>query len=242
MSQGATSAQGGRAPAACAAWLPWAVLIAGLGLAVAGLFLLTRAAAGVPEPLILALDDTVLGLAQGVRTPGLTRVMAAVSTMGGWPALIGVLFAATAARLARHDRRGALLTMAVLGGGGVLTLALKEVFRRARPPAPLTPAAGYAFPSGHALLSLCLYGFLAYRALRAGWPLLLRLAVAGGCAGLSLAVSLSRIYLGVHWPTDVVAGLAAGAMWLAACIAADRVLECQAAALGARRPSRPAPP
>ena len=106
-----------------------------------------------------------------------------------------------------------------LAGGAVLNLLLKNLFERARPELfRLVEATGYSFPSGHSMVSLCFYGMAAFLLVRElkSWPG--RVLVVSAAGLLIAAIGVSRIYLGVHYPTDVVAGYAAGSMWLAFCI------------------------
>ncbi|MBN9419654.1 hypothetical protein ABS71_07365 [bacterium SCN 62-11] len=110
------------------------------------------------------------------------------------------------------DKLGLILTTL---GTSLLNLGLKSWFARARPgpeALPLYEEPYYSFPSGHAMISLVVYGFLAYllwrRQRSAGWTLFL--------ASLVLIISATRIYLGVHYPGDVLAGLVAG--WPCLCL------------------------
>jgi membrane-associated phospholipid phosphatase len=101
-------------------------------------------------------------------------------------------------------------------GGVVLNELLKHLFERARPDAfRVVEAAGYSFPSGHAMVSLCFYGMIAFLIAR-NIPLWRwRLVVMVSAALFILSIGISRIYLGVHYPSDVLAGYTAGTMWLA---------------------------
>jgi undecaprenyl-diphosphatase len=110
--------------------------------------------------------------------------------------------------------------LAALAGGGLLDVALKRVFHRTRPTwdVPLLTARGWSFPSGHAMGSLVAYGMLAYLLVRELHGRRPRLAVIAGATVLVLLIGLSRIYLGVHYFSDVIGGYAAGVVWLAACI------------------------
>ncbi len=97
----------------------------------------------------------------------------------------------------------------------LLMFGLKDLFARARPLEPLLgPARGYSFPSGHALVSTTFYGLLAYIAWRDLKHPLLRYGIPVLLALLVLAIGLSRIYLRVHYTSDVLAGYSLGIVWL----------------------------
>jgi membrane-associated phospholipid phosphatase len=106
------------------------------------------------------------------------------------------------------------------GGSGVFLLLLKAFFARPRPyfEQPLLLETYYSFPSGHAMEAVVLYGTLAYfalLALRTRWT---RAGVVFGTSLLVLLIGISRMYLGVHYLSDVMAGFAAGGVWLSTCI------------------------
>jgi len=109
-------------------------------------------------------------------------------------------------------------------GGALLNLALKAVFQRARPEfdAPLATALGWSFPSGHAMGAMVAYGMLAYllvlRFGRAPAPF-----IVAGASILVLGVGFSRVYLGVHYFSDVVGGYLSGIAWLAVCASAIEI-------------------
>ena len=110
---------------------------------------------------------------------------------------------------------------AVLGSVMLVEL-LKGLFARPRPyfVDPLLSESGYSFPSGHALESLVVYGMLAYFAVLTLKTWRARIATICGTALLVLLIGISRMYLGVHYLSDVTAGFAAGGVWLSACITA----------------------
>jgi membrane-associated phospholipid phosphatase len=113
-------------------------------------------------------------------------------------------------------RRAAVWFAAAALGAEGLDQALKFWFRRPRPEAFFGVApANYSFPSGHALVSLCFYPVLAEILIDEEWPRGRRFAARVIAALLSGSIGLSRIYLGVHYPTDVLAGYAAAIAWLA---------------------------
>ena len=147
--------------------------------------------------------------------PWLTLVMEAASLAGGgwglWP--VGLIVLGLLTRAGR-GREGALFAIAVLGAN-LLNEAMKLFFHRPRPepwfgyPKPHT----YSFPSGHAFVSFCFCLCLAEILIRHGWPLAVKMAVWSAALGCTLTVGLSRVYLGVHYPTDVLGGYAAGIVW-----------------------------
>ncbi len=115
-----------------------------------------------------------------------------------------------------------ILWVAALAGGELLDLLLKTWFARPRPSFadPLAVALYYSFPSGHATLSLITYGLLAYflfTSLPRAWE---RVPVTSALILLILLIGVSRIYLGVHYFSDVLAGFAVGGLWLSFCITA----------------------
>lgn len=113
-----------------------------------------------------------------------------------------------------------ILLFSSVAGGALLNLMLKNVFQRARPaiPGAYMVDNGFSFPSGHSMISLVFYGMVAYLAMgyvkNNNWKGLLIVGICVICA----LIGFSRLYLGVHYLTDVLAGWAAGGLWLAACI------------------------
>lgn len=180
----------------------------------------------------LWLDLAVLDALRSISSPALDTAAAVVSFFG-FEAIL-VLFAVLLARFLWHGQRmlAAQLVLVTLGVQ-VLNSVLKAVFERPRPEPILTglPGQVFSFPSGHAMVAAGFYFFivlLAWRRLR-GWP---RLLVSAGLLLLVGLIGLSRLYLGVHYFTDVVAGYAAGFIW------ADAVLLAFGLAPGRRARQR----
>lgn len=121
--------------------------------------------------------------------------------------------------VAARKHSTALYLGIAVAGGAILTTALKMGFARPRPElvAHLVQVQGNSFPSGHAANSAVT--FLTIGALLAGaeinWRL--KLYLVGIASGLTITVGCSRVYLGVHWPSDVLAGWSVGAAWALAC-------------------------
>ncbi len=109
---------------------------------------------------------------------------------------------------------------AAILGGGVLDLALKLLVHRPRPvfATPFVLAPGWSFPSGHSMGSLVGFGMIAYFLLLRTRRTAAHVAIIAGAALLTLLVGFSRLYLGVHYFSDVIGGFAAGIVWLSACV------------------------
>jgi membrane protein DedA with SNARE-associated domain/membrane-associated phospholipid phosphatase len=159
------------------------------------------------------------------REPWLTTLMRAVTTLGSTRVLLAVVIAAALLWWFRsHSLRPALVLTAAYAGAVALSDALRLLVDRPRPPAAQMVGhfAGSAFPSGHAAQSIAVYGVLA--ALLAGSGASWTTKVMSWSAAFALAaiIGVSRIYLGAHWLTDVLAGWALGALWLFALVTAVR--------------------
>ena len=199
----------------------------GAGLVVALLALAFGAVAGwALEGDSQALDQRVLEAARSLRGahPWLGEVMRDLSGLGSTVVLtIAVTITVLYLVLVRR-RTTALLVAVSASGGAVMVAALKAAFGRARPGVEFAElvVAGLSFPSGHASMSAAV--FLTLGALvantRARWRE--RLYVFAAAALLAALVGLSRIALGVHWTTDVLAGWAFGSAWAIAWVLLER--------------------
>jgi len=174
----------------------------------------------VAERALTRVDLDVQQWLRGRSTQVGFGVWSVVSSLGGGPAIL-VIGLGVSVLLALR-RRGMLLGgwITALAGGGILDGALKWTFQRPRPEtaAEILGTASWSFPSGHALVSLVTYGMLAYVILVAFTPSKpVRVWIAVGFAMLVLAIGTSRLYLGVHYFSDVLGGFAAGGLWLSAC-------------------------
>ena len=173
-----------------------------------------------------AMDDRIRLLVNQYATPTWTRIMIFASVWGA-PRRLGIVAAVvTVIFLGRGWRRGALLVVITLLGAALLDGGLKLMFGRARPAAffeDYPSPASFSFPSGHALFATAFFGgtaaLLRARLRHPG----LRLAVWFAAVVCILLIGFSRIYLGVHYPTDVAAGFAAGTVWVGAVALGDRL-------------------
>ncbi|MEH7273925.1 phosphatase PAP2 family protein, partial [Neobacillus vireti] len=119
----------------------------------------------------------------------------------------------------RKDVWGMRLYFITVAGGGLLNLLLKNLFERERPNINrIIEADGFSFPSGHSMGSMTYYGFLGYLVLRSKRRPFSKLGLGILLSLVILLIGISRVYLGVHYPSDVLAGLIAGSVWLVICI------------------------
>jgi undecaprenyl-diphosphatase len=147
-------------------------------------------------------------------------VMFALTRLGTGLSL-AVLSALVCARLVSSGRkREALFLVVSAGGAGLLNGVLKLAFHRARPGAMflyLVPApSSFSFPSGHAMGSMAVFASIAVLVCVSGASRALRFLAVAVAIGLVLGVGVSRIYLGVHFPSDIIGGQLAGAAWVSA--------------------------
>jgi undecaprenyl-diphosphatase len=173
----------------------------------------------------VGIDHRVLNLVATLRTPSLDQVMYVVTFLGNAQTLIVLTaVAALVALLAGRPRDALLLVLAALAG--TLFFELVKLFVQ-RPRPPLEDArivqGGFSFPSGHSTLAATLYGTVAYLLIRGLRQDRWKVLVGIGAGLVVLAIGVSRIYLGVHYPSDVLAGWAAGALWVVLVILAEQV-------------------
>jgi membrane-associated phospholipid phosphatase len=153
-------------------------------------------------------------------SPDLTTFFEAVTRLGNVSTLLLVVLLASAVLW----RKGwiADLQLLVLAGVGaeIITVGLKHGFQRDRPffSDPLATESSYSFPSGHASVSLAVYGTLGFIAARHLGSPRAQFAVLAGTTVLVLLIGFSRLYLGVHFLSDVIAGYSLGIAWVALCV------------------------
>ncbi len=166
--------------------------------------------------LTTSFDDLVRNWVHQHSSIGGARAMLGVSLLGSGDALAPVVLLVIGLLLLRGHRRDALLLAVVMGGEVILENGLKEFFHRPRPEPffGLVTPASYAFPSGHALASWCFYGAVALIFSRHFGSRRLRMAAWVLAILTIVAIGFSRIYLGVHYPTDVIGGYIVGAAWM----------------------------
>jgi undecaprenyl-diphosphatase len=187
----------------------------------AGLFLVIALAVALSTP--LAVLDANAGTWLHVRaTPIVSNAMATISFLGAPTTLTIVAVAGSILLLYRRRHSEAAILLTVVLGGNFLNLCLKHLIQRGRPvfDDPIFSLPTYSFPSGHAMASTVFYGLLSIHALVNARQRYAAYVVVAAAVFMVALVSFSRVYLGLHYLSDVVGGIAEGVAWLAFCFAA----------------------
>jgi undecaprenyl-diphosphatase len=162
-----------------------------------------------------ALDSAILLSVAKNRTPWLTITAIDVTALGS--ITLVVLFSAftLVVLLVLRDRLGALQLLAASAGAGILTLVTKDIIERSRPEQAqqLIVVSGFSYPSGHSVSTSALYLTIAIIAARYVQHSGARAAIFLAVSVVIIMVGASRVYLGVHYTTDVVSGISLGAAW-----------------------------
>lgn len=144
---------------------------------------------------------------------------AAITRLGDTATLSALCIAVAVALLMARRRRFAFMWVLAVAGNGVLNTVLKQIFARVRPlhEDGLVLASGFSFPSGHSSGAVVAYGMLAWLACKwvaKQW----HLPIVLGATALAYSVGVSRVFLQVHFASDVIAGFASGTAWLVVCL------------------------
>jgi membrane-associated phospholipid phosphatase len=219
-------------------------LVAGIAAGTGGTYLFVKIAGKVRGGKTEQFDRAVLEWFGAHHTPFFDRLMLELTVLGTWIVVLTIVgIAGLFLFLTRHRVSAALLGIATLGGIALNNI-LKISFERPRPSVIewQTTASSWSFPSGHAMSAVVMYGTVAYLAARlheTHWARVVTLFFASVYIGV---ICVSRLYLGVHYPSDVLAGVAIGLAWAGFCMAtleALQVLSKRNAKL--RRQEEPAP-
>jgi undecaprenyl-diphosphatase len=198
----------------------WSALAAVLTLAalvgVLAIGVLALLAKVVMEGVTQGFDENVLRGLEASRSPLFNEIMLEISTIGsGVPLILMVFVAALLLWLTRHRWSAGLLVVGSLGGT-IINRVLKMSFDRERPSVveAVEVVRSLYFPSGHATSSFIVYGTLAYILTQISKQHSVRMAIWIIAAGMIVLVGFSRMYLGVHYPTDVAGGFLVGLAWV----------------------------
>jgi undecaprenyl-diphosphatase len=191
-------------------------LLLGLATAIGALIFFGWLADEALEGDARAFDDATRAAVHQFASPMVTAIMRGFSFVGSTIALtIGTIIVVVRFAMWKWAREAKLFALTMIGAG-LLNIALKLAFKRPRP-VPffnLTPPESYSFPSGHSLTSAVFFGALAAILTARIKSRRVRVAIWIVSTAMFLLIGLSRIYLGVHYTTDVIAGFAAALIWI----------------------------
>ncbi len=199
-------------------------IVAGFGASLGALFVFAKLMVEVLEKETNSLDFTLSKAIYALRSPLLTPVIKFVTLFGQEFTIVGALLIVVWLIVRKH-RHDAVFFVAAIAISLFFNQLIKEFVHRSRPSiAPLELLHSYSFPSGHSMNAMVFYGMVIYL-VHHFWPNRRgNMLVALGLSLLILAIGFSRVYLGVHYPSDVIAGYVAGLCWLMAMIAARETL------------------
>lgn len=168
-------------------------------------------------------DQAIQSWVHGLARPMLTQVMLGLSWIGSTLVLVPAVALAAGLLWWRGMKDDAVLVAAAALGGVALNEVMKLYFKRLRPDVPwaFVHENSFSFPSGHSVMAMVLYGVIVYKTqdkLRSRWA---KAALVVGALLMVAGIGVSRVYLGVHYPSDVAAGYFVGAVWLAAVVGSD---------------------
>ena len=196
-------------------------LMAGAAIALGGTYAFAKFAGHVTSGRTQAFDDAVLRWIGQYRSPVLEPIMLEITFLGTGSVVIAVVaVSALFLWLTRHQYSAALLLICAIGGV-LLNSLLKVGFDRPRPQIFEwgSHALSSSFPSGHAMSAAAVYGTVAYLAARLQKRHLHRVLTLMAAGVLIILIAGTRLYLGVHYPSDVLAGIVIGLAWASFCMA-----------------------
>lgn len=196
-------------------------LVAGASIAIAFTWLFVELASHVQSGATQAFDDAIMGWMGTHRIAWIERSLLEITALGTGLVVMMIVIISALFLVATQHRFSAFLLLVASAGGLILNVILKSSFDRPRPQLFewVTSPSGSSFPSGHAMGSAIVYFTVAYliaRLEKRRWTRALTIFTA---LLLVLLISVSRLYLGVHYPSDVIAGMVIGLAWAGFCLA-----------------------
>jgi undecaprenyl-diphosphatase len=204
-------------------------LLVGLGVALVTTFGLVELHDEILKASFEQRDQAIQSWVHGFSRPMLTNVMRALSWIGAPFTLAPAVALAAGLLWWRGLKHDAVLVTAAAAGAVALDEVMKLHFKRLRPDVPwaFMQEHSFSFPSGHSVLAFVLYGVFVYKTqdkLHSNWA---KAALMVAAFLLVVGIGVSRVYLGVHYPSDVAGGYFVGAVWLGAVIGSDLWVERQ---------------
>lgn len=182
-------------------------------------YIFARFASELIEKELYNFDITIIRMIQSYISNRETIIMKCFTFMGAGQTIAALLILLLVILIWQKRVWEAMFLFLAASGGVGFDLLLKWIFQRQRPTIhPIIHETGYSFPSGHSMGSFVFYGMIAYLLVQQSKRRIQKIISICVMAVLIFMIGISRIYLGVHYPSDVLAGFAAGGSWLMICI------------------------
>ena len=174
-----------------------------------------------------AFDNRITDYVTSFRTPALNNFFQFVTDLGDvYAYIVATTIAAVFFFFKLKNKKFILQLLGVLILSALANMALKEAFDRARPTIEhMVVVKSLSYPSGHAMSAMAFYGFLIYLVFHIKMSKWLRIFLTILFSALIFFIGLSRIYLGVHFPSDVMGGFTAGLIWIAFCVVLFNIID-----------------
>lgn len=158
-------------------------------------------------------DEQMIKLIESIRTHLLNKFFIFISSFGAVETILFIAFALTILLLMKMKKINIVALWVALSGSVLSAYILKLAVHRPRPLDGIIKETSFSFPSAHAVLSLVFYGFMMYLFLRTGKNRSVKLFVSASLSILIILIGFSRLYLGVHFLSDVIIGYFLGGLW-----------------------------
>ena len=169
-------------------------------------------------------DASVSHAIMSIRSPFLTSIMIAITNIGTYGVTIAS-FGILIFLIVKRHRKEAILFFIIVAMGALVNVLLKLLLHRVRPDiSPLVVETDYSFPSGHSMASFIFFSTLAYFSYHFTKSRKISIIVSIVSVIFILLIGISRVYLGVHYPSDVLGGYLAGLLWFLTIIVLDRAI------------------
>lgn len=172
------------------------------------------------------MDSSIYNYVSSLHSGTMNIIMSFISFLGSGPfiVILGLIMAWVLMRIKKHYWDSSFVLLNPLGSGA-LNKILKYIFQRQRPDLEhLAEVTGYSFPSGHSMVSFSFYGFMAYIIFLNIEKPRLRYPIMAIFILLAFCIGISRIYLGVHYASDVIGGFIGGGVWIVTCVVAHQAV------------------
>jgi undecaprenyl-diphosphatase len=203
-------------------------IIVGLGGALLLLYLFAELTEDLLANEFKTIDNNFELWVHSFANPGLDLFFNFFTTIGGVPGITILTAASFVFLLWKRHFYSAIILLLAVGGGLLINLVLKELFKRPRPALwenTIAPPSSFSFPSGHATMSFCFFTIMIWIIFHLLKSRGLQIGLAVVMVFTILMVGLSRIYLGVHYPTDVVGGYLSAGFWILLLVSGDGIFK-----------------